>query len=216
MKTIPFEFMQIQKKVLGWLCVLLAPCCLLFGLFALDSNHPGWYQSISATYYANSNSLMIGLLVATSVFFFTHSGYDLHDRIVSFIEALACLGVVFFPCNTTGAPESVGLFGLAPDVSHTPHCISAGILFVTFAYNILFLFTKHKGVPTEMKKVRNICYYVCGSLILAGILSQSLYSLGVYPVPDWFPMTWFNEFIMLTSFGVAYLIKSGMFTRLND
>ena len=216
MKTLPYEFMQVQKRVLGWLCVLLAPCCLLFGLLALDSNLPGWYESISATYYANSNSLMMGLLVATSVFFFTHSGYDLHDRIVSFIEAVSCLGVVFFPCATPGAPESVGLFGLSPDASHTPHCVSAGVLFVAFAYNILFRFTKHKGGMSDKKRARNLRYYICGSLILAGILSQSLYSVGVYSVPDWFPMTWFNEFVMLTAFGVAYLVKSGMFPRLND
>ena len=54
------ETMLWQRKVLaiyGFLLPLLAP---LFGFLAYDLNGPTFWYSISATFYATSNILMIG------------------------------------------------------------------------------------------------------------------------------------------------------------
>lgn len=206
--------MKTQKRVLGWLCIALTPACMLFGL--LGDNLPYWYKSISATYYANSSPFMIGLLFATSVFFFCHAGYDWRDRVCSFVQAVSCLGIIIFPVATEGIPDKVGIFGLHPSVSNIPHCAFACILFTTFALNIILLFTRHGADMTDKKRIRNMIYYVCGGAIVAGLMSQILYAVGTIKPPYWFPMTTVNECIMLTAFGVAYLVKSEMFRRLND
>lgn len=209
------ESMMFQRKCLGILCLLLAPSCLLFGLFGLGSNLPYWYKSISATYYANSKSLMIGLLYAISVFFFSYKGYDWKDRLCALIEAVSAIGIVLFPCSTPGIPERVGMFCLPVSVSNVFHCIFASVLFITFTFNVLVLFRKSGPEPTEKKKLRNKIYLICGIIMAVFVVWQFITS--IFPiVPEWFPMTWFNEFIMLEAFGFAYLVKSEALSKLND
>lgn len=206
--------MNTQKRVLGFLCILLSPACILFGL--LGDNLPYWYKSVSATYYANSSPFMVGLLFAAAVFFLCHAGYDWRDRTCSIIQAIASLCVIVFPVMTEGVPDKVGIFGLPPSVSNIPHCVSACVLFTTFALNIILLFTRHGDNMTDRKKLRNKIYYVCGGAIVAGLISQVAYSVNIIKVPYWFPMTMVNEVVMLTAFGFAYLVKAGMFRRFND
>ena len=71
-----------QRFMLGIICGLLPVACLLFGFLGQlrGINYPGWYNSISATYFANSNMCMIGALCLCSFFLFTYKGYDLGDR----------------------------------------------------------------------------------------------------------------------------------------
>jgi len=208
---INIDHMNFQRKCLGVLCALLAPSCILFGL--LGDNLPGWYKSISATYYANSKICMIGLLFATSVFFLTYKGYDKWDTIFAFIQGLSCLGVILFPCNTPGIPDKVGLFNLPISMSMKLHCVSAGVLFVCFGLMILFLFTKG-DINNEMKRKRNKVYYVCGTVIFIGCLGMTLQKY--IPYPSWFPYTWLMEFIMLEAFAVAWIVKSESIKVLND
>lgn len=215
MKEVQRESMMYQRKALAILCLLLAPSCLLFGLFGLNQNLPGWYMSISATYYASSKVFMIGLLYAISVFFISYTGYDWKDRVVAIIEAISALGVVVFPCSTPGIPNNVGLFNLPVAVSHIIHCICASVLFITFDFNVLVLFRKSGPEPTEKKKLRNKIYLACGIVIAVFIILQGLSGKFTF-IPKWFPTTWFNEFIMLEAFGFAYLVKSEAISKLND
>ena len=209
--------MLTQRKALGTLCALLAPCCLLFGLIGYKYNLPNWYMSISATYYANSKLFMIGLLFATSIFFFSYKGYDWKDRACSLIEAIAAIGIVIFPCATDGIPDRVGLLCLPVKLSHTIHCVFAGTLFTTFAINILFLFTLSKGTMTKEKKIRNLIYRICGWTIVAFIILQILATTVLSKaIPSWFPMTWFVEFWMLEAFAFAYIVKSEAIPKFND
>ena len=206
------DILNYQRKVLGIMCALLAPCSILFGLFG--DNLPEWYCSISATYYANSKICMIGLLFATGVFFYTYSGYSLIDRIFSYIQATAALGVITFPCLTPEVSGKVGLFGLPVEISYIFHCISASVLFIAFATNIMFLFTKSDGNPTPQKKIRNKIYYICGGIIYLFAILQGLSSF--FKFPSWLPITWFNEFFMLEAYAMAWLTKAGMFKKFND
>ena len=215
-KNTELNSMIIQRRVLGILCGLLAPCSVLFGLIGASHNFPGWYKSISATYYANSKMFMIGLLSATSIFFFAYKGYDWKDRICSLVQAIAAISIVMFPCRAGGAPEYVGLFCLPIATSNLIHCIMTAVLFVAFDINILFLFTLGNGEPTKNKLLRNKIYRVCGIIILVFMIFQAFSTVTAKLLPSWFPLTWFNEFMMLEPFAFAYIVKSNAIGKFND
>lgn len=218
MKEVQRESMLFQRKVLGILCMLLAPTSILFGLIGKDVNLPSWYDSISATYYANNKIIMIGLLYAIGIFFTAYKGYDWKDRVCSIVQAATSFMIVTFPCATSGAPSKVGLFLLPQSTSNIIHCIGASVLFITFAFNVLFLFRLCGPEPTERKKLRNKIYLVCGIIIAVFMTLQAIYSVtSLFDfMPKWFPITWFNEFVMLEAFGFAYLVKSEAISKLND
>ena len=215
MKEVQKESMMFQRKALGILCMLLVPCCILFGLFGLETNLPKWYFSVSATFYANSNIFMIGLLFATSVFFISYRGYDWRDRVCAVIEGVFSFMIIAFPCITPGTPDNVGIFQIPVNVSGVIHNISAAVLFSTFAFNVLFLFRLSGPEPTEKKKLRNKIYLVCGILICLFIVLQ-LATTIINFMPDNIPCTMINEFGMLESFGFAYFVKSEAISKLND
>ena len=215
MKNKELTSMLYQKRILGILCILLAPLCLLFGLFGLSSNLPHWYLSISATYYANSKMFMIGLLFAISVFLFSYQCYDKKDRIVTLIEAICALGIVVFPCKTDSIPQNVGLFNINNEISNYLHCIFALLLFIAFAVQVTFLFTITKHTPTPKKILRNKIYRICGIVIFVFISFEVITTLFKF-IPEDFPKTWINEFFMLTAYGFAYLVKSEALAKLND
>jgi hypothetical protein len=218
MKEVQRESMMFQRKILGILCMLLAPSSILFGLIGKGTNLPYWYASISATYYANDKIIMIGLLYAIFIFFSAYKGYDWRDRTCSIIQAITSFMIVAFPCSTTGAPDKVGLFMLPLSTSNIIHCIGASLLFFTFSFNVIFLFRLSGPEPTEKKKLRNKIYLACGIIIFIFMVLQAIYSVtSLFDfIPSWFPITWFNEFVMLEAFGFAYLVKSEAIDKLND
>lgn len=206
-----------QRKMLGILCGLLAPTSVLFGLFGAEHNLPGWYMSVSATYYASSKMCMIGLLFCASIFFMNYYGYDWRDRAISIIQSVASLGVLAFPTRTPMAPPTVGIFDLPIDISHILHCTSASILFIAFGVNIMFLFTLGDEKKNEKKRQRNLIYRICASIIFIFCIIQALSKTVIFDwVPDWFPFTLFNEFVMLEAFAVAWIVKSESIKMLND
>lgn len=207
--------MLYQKRILGILCILLAPLCLIFGLFGLSTNLHGWYLSISATYYANSKMFMIGLLCAISIFFFSFQCYDWKDRVVTIIEGICSLGIVMFPCKSDDVPNLVGLFNIPYSISNIFHCTFATILFILFAIQITFLFTKSDGNPTKEKMIRNKIYKICGIIIFIFCIMQAVSCIVTF-IPKYIPTTWINEFIMLIAYGFAYLVKSEAIAKFND
>jgi hypothetical protein len=208
-----------QRRVLGFLCAFLAPLSLIFGFFGASTNYPGWYLSISDTYYANDKMIMIGLLCATSIFFFTYKGYDWRDRVMSIFQAIGALGVVAFPCKSAYV-ATTGIFNLKPSLSEIFHVTSATILFVAFAVNILWLFTKTGENPTKEKIKRNRIYKICGWIILITILVQIIEIVSGLVVkvfiPKGIPYVLINEFIMLMAFAFAWFVKGELFNKLND
>ena len=217
MKNVELKSMLYQRLTLGIMCAVLVPACILFGLFGLSTNPSTWYKSISDTYYANSKMFMIGLLFATSVFFFTYKGYDKKDRICSLIQAISSMGIIVFPCVGTDSKALVGLFNLPAGFSHKIHCVFASILFIAFAINLLFLFTLGNGEATEQKKKRNRIYRACGIIIFIFIVIQALVKtvFKAY-IPSWIPVSLINEFVMLEAFAFAYIVKSEAIKRFND
>lgn len=210
------DHLNFQRKVLGILCALLAPSCMLLGLFGKTTNPPMWYDSISATYYANSKICMIGLLFTTAVFFLTYKGYDSKDTELAWVQGISALGIIVFPCFNPGVPDHVGLFQLPINISNSIHLSFASILFLSFATMITFLFTK--GNKTNLQKAkRNKVYYTCGIIIYAVMVFQLLAFLFIMKaLPVYIPITLIDEAIMLTAFSIAWLTKAECFKLLND
>lgn len=201
------EMFIYQRRMLGILCVILAPCSILFGLFG-HTNLNLWWDSISATFYANSGSVMIGVLFTTFFYFITYKGYDWKDRVVNVTSAVTALGVVVFPCY------GGGLFDLPYSVSNPLHTISATILFLSFAVNCLWLFTQtDTAFPTKEKKNRNILYRICGTEILLSLLIIAIQSMVKTRING---LIMVCEFVALTSYAVAWFTKGELFKSLND
>ena len=193
-----------QRFALGLICGLLPVASLLFGLLGAyrGINYPGWYESISATYFANSNSCMIGALFMCSFFLLTYKGYDLGDRVYTLVAAVAAPMIVAFPCAASPM-EYIGLFALPARTSDIVHMLSAGTLFGSFALMTLKQFTKGGH------KKRNRIYRICGWTMLAALAGIGIGSLFGFPGYT----TMIFETVLLESFSVAWIIKSGFFFK---
>ncbi len=191
-----------QRFMLGVICGFLPIGCVLFGLLGelTGINHQGWYNSISATYFCNSNMCMIGSLCLCAFFLFTYKGYDLGDRFFTMTSAISALLIVACPCDAVPV-GNLGLFALPAKVSSTIHDVSASVLFVSFALMILTQFTKGG------QKRKNTIYRICGWTM---VVVMVLVVVGrFFPHPPY--MTMIYEFILLEAFAVAWIVKSGAF-----
>ena len=191
-----------QRFMLGIICGLLPFVCVLFGFLGelTGINPPEWYKSISATYFSNANMCMIGALCLYAFFLFTYKGYDLGDRALTMIAAISALLIVACPCDAIPA-DNLGLFALPAKISSTIHDLSAAVLFVAFALMILTQFTKGS------QKRNNTIYRICGWTMI-GVMAFVVASYFL-PLPPY--MTMIYEFILLESFAVAWIVKSGVF-----
>jgi hypothetical protein len=193
-----------QRFALGLICGLLPFGCLLFGLLgaARGINYPEWYNSISATYFSNGNMCMIGALCLCSFFLFTYKGYDLGDRTFTLVAAVSALLIVACPC--AAAPmDYMGLFALPTQISNVIHMVAAIILFGSFALMTLTQF------PKGTHKRRNTIYRICGLTMLAALAGIGLGAfLGL---PGY--TTMICETVLLEAFAVAWIIKSGFFSK---
>ena len=192
-----------QRFILGLICAILPFACLIFGVFGhiTDINYEGWYESISATYFANSNMCMIGALSCCALFLFTYKGYDLGDRFWTILAGISALGVVAFPCKASPL-ANVGLFALPIVISNVLHYISALGVFGSFALMTLTQFTKGN------KHVHNKIYKICGWIMIVFICVMFIRLL--LNLPEWLTMV--CEIFILESFAFAWILKSGAFS----
>lgn len=194
-----------QRFALGVICGLLPLGCLLSGLLgeARGINYDGWYESISATYFANSGPCMIAALSCSAGFLFSYKGYDRADRVYTLIAAVAALMVVAFPCGA--APlEYVGVFACPVKTSDVLHMIAAITLFGSFALMTMRQFTKGSH------KRRNTIYRICGLVMLGFIAVVGLATAFNWPGY----LTMICEAGMLEAFAVAWIVKSGVFPQI--
>jgi len=196
------------RKTVGVLGVLL-PIVLVFGVKIL-SKCTIIQDSISDYYYTKLGHYMTGTLFAVAFFMFSYRGYDRKDYWAGKAASLFSLGVAFFPCSNYYPFSECKVLKLeANGTINIIHFSSATLLFLTFAFFSLFLFTKGSPNPTKRKTQRNIVYKICGILILLSIILIFVYS--VIPslhdkLKDYKPIFWL-EFLALLSFGVSWLTK---------
>ena len=204
--------MNYQRKalaVIGFLLPILAP---LMGFIAYDKNGPEFWHSISATFYATSNILMIGTLAIFAYFLYTYKGYDIGDNATCTFSATMAVMILVFPCQTMASGDTTGLLNLPTGISHIMHCIAAMFLFGSFAYMIGFRFTKTDCITRNHEKVvRDGIYTLCSDIIITFMVIQVLTSVAGI---GW--MTIVNEAIMLWAFSFAWAVKADCFKRFID
>lgn len=204
--------MNEQRKTLalmGFLLPILAP---LLGFIAYSKNGSEFWYSISATFYASSNILMIGVLAIFAFFLFTYKGYDIGDNATCTFSGTMAVGILVFPCKCLASGDTTGVLNLPTGLSHIVHCVTAALLFGSFAYMIGLRFTKTDCVvTTDRKYKRNRTYKTCALIILTAMGVQILTSLLDVP---WF--TIINETIMLWAFSFAWAVKADVFKGWRD
>ena len=72
-----------QRKVIGWLGILLPVLCLLSCL-SIEERPDEWYYSLSATYHLSHVLTM--MLSCSAIFLMTYQGYDKSDQIINIIS----------------------------------------------------------------------------------------------------------------------------------
>lgn len=212
MNELNSSVMKRQQFILGWLCFALPFASILFGWFGerTNVNYPDWWYSISSTFYANSNIIMIGLLFTTAIYFWSYLGYDKFDDIVTKICAVSAFGIISFPTYTE-YEQFVGIFSLPTNISQIIHCIFAFAFYLGFVV-MIFRFRKSNGTMTDKKKLRNKFYLVFGIINIACIALIVL--KNIFKWPDYTII--FLETILQVCCGFAWLIKSEAFKILND
>ena len=208
--------MRKQQFILGWLCTVLPFVSIGFGLIGAITrcNPPTWWYSISATFYTNSNVVLIGLLFATSIYFWAYEGYDKMDNIVTKLCAIFSFMTIAFPTQLYLCEDKfklVGLFCLPNNVSYVIHCISSLALYGCFLL-MLMRFRKSSGEMTDKKKFRNIIYLFF--TIIMGLCGILILFKSILKWPGY--VTIILETIAQLCFGISWLIKAGKFKFLND
>jgi hypothetical protein len=172
--------------------------------------------SISHYYYTNMGTFFTGTLCAVAMFLFSYKGPEKADERASMIAAACALGVAFLPANPKIYLQQCSTITLTMnDVRNAFHYGFAALLFLTFAYFSLFLFTKKDAYPTPEKLVRNKIYKACGWIIIVCVIAIAAVTIiehrqaveaqkaNIY--------TFIFETIALFAFGISWLLKGGTF-----
>lgn len=196
----------LHRNVLGLLGMLLPFISMFSGLF-VRNKVPGWWWSISVTYYI-SPALSI-ILGASAIFLICYRSYDTIDTVINIISGIFAMGVVLFPCKGPYDYPYVGFFQLPVDVSNVIHSICALLLFIFLSYNIGWLFTR--GSNVKKNKIYKFCSYAMIVILSIFLLLKILGFFGL-PIPGWIVMI--AEALLLLFFGFAWLVK-GQFVLKN-
>ena len=194
------SYLELRKAV-GIIGFAL-PFVLIFGKMLLQG--PGIQSSISGYYYTDMRNVFVGSLCAIGVFLMSTRGYDRNDEIAGILACAFAVGVALFPTTPdVGATSQDQLIGKV-------HLSFAALLFLTFAYFSIVLFTKTAPdkIPTPRKLQRNMVYRTCGYTILASILLIVVVALPPIKslVERLTPVFWLESLAVL-AFGVSWLVK---------
>jgi len=169
-------------------------------------------SSISGSYYTGMRDVFVGSLAAIGAFLIGYR-YAPVDDALSTIAGLAAIAVALFPTAQRGQEVLVTAAGGTTGMIHG---IAAAVLFLVLAIFCFFLFPRSAtpGAMTTAKKSRNVIYYLCGFLIVAGLGLAALAG-KILPgeVTSWLkPMFW-GQSVALFAFGVAWFTKSNIIFR---
>src|SRR5436305_1973099 len=178
------------------------PFVLILGKSLLQG--PGIQPSISDYYYTITRDILVGSLCAIGVFLMSTKGYDRKDEIAGYLAGVFAIGTALFPTTPAHDPTSQA------KVIGFLHYAFAALLFLTFAYFSLMLFTRTapNKTPTRQKLHRNKVYRVCGYTILGCILLiAAVKLLPVRPLVDRFRPVFWLETVAIVTFGLAWFTK---------
>lgn len=210
-----------QELIHSFLALRAAVGCIATALpFSLLLVHGRGLDSVSAGYYTDGGSIFVASVCAIGIFLLFYRGYDIRDRIASFVAGGAALFVGLVPCGTDKVATGALAWGwgarYAASVCPGVHLLAAAVLFLVLALFCLWLFPMSDGPShTNRKKdLRNAVYYFCGAAIVICLgrlfahfaFDRLLVSGGVF---------WL-ETAMLLAFGLSWAVKGEGIGFLND
>jgi uncharacterized protein YjbI with pentapeptide repeats len=194
-----FSYLYVRRSV-GYLNLMVPLVVLIWGFIACDCGD----ISTSLTAYPANDSWfgMMITTVLTGALLITYRGYSLSDDITYKIVALSAL--------TIGM-----LSGTSNDTLTTIYATALAIYFITMAYILIRLFTRHSGAMSPNKILRNRIYLICGITIilaLVAIASINTFASDNKEIAAYNPILWL-EWIMFWAIGIAWLVKGETVAR---
>ena len=207
------------RKAVGIIGILL-PFALMIG-FKIFNSHCDFPPSISHFYYTSMGNLFVGTLCAVSLFLFCYNGFDKADKVTAKFAACFALLTAMFPTNFNAFANADLCSRIRNDdantISNIIHYVSASLLFFSFAFFSLFLFTKTNkpGPMNRQKKKRNLVYRICGWVIVFCITGIALIGFldNLSEKLKFLKPTFVLETVALVAFGFSWLIKGETFFK---
>ena len=203
-----------HRRAAGYIGLALPVVVVFFDKFVSRSHCIP--DSISASYYTGARNFFVGSLCAVGIFLISSVGYK-RDLKYSIFAGVMSFLVAFDPCGSpaAGEPFCGARAELPYPYSNSVHFVAAILLFLTFAFFCLVLFTRSADDPDsympritglpEKKRQRNLVFIVCGSIMVAAMASFVVAKL-VDPALRHHELL-IVEWICLWAFGIAWLIK---------
>jgi hypothetical protein len=191
-----YSFLALRKSV-GWIGISL-PFVLMLGVF-LIFKEVVILRNISLYYHSGMRDVFVGAICAIALFLFFYKGYSKWDNRAANLAGLFALGIAFFPTVEQGPYNWAAIV----------HFICAACFFTTLAAFSLFLFTKKEFLPTKQKLNRNRIYRICGSVMIACLISIMIFFIFFEADNPDSGFVFWAETIALIAFGTSWLTKGG-------
>jgi hypothetical protein len=192
------------------------PIILVVGTWSL-TDCTQLQPSISHYYYTIMGDYFVGSLCAVAMFLFFYKGVDKRDSIVANFAAVFALLVAFFPTNPSTYSICQYISTNKITSLNIVHYSAAALLFASFAYFSIFLFTKTDPTKpmTKHKKIRNRIYVTCGVIIIVCIALIAVYNLvgSLGTIFAKYKPTLVLESIALFAFGTSWITKGEMILK---
>jgi hypothetical protein len=202
------DIYRLIRANVGISAMVLPILSILFGLFG--DNPPHWYYSISATFYANSAPVMVGVLFSAAVFLICYGIINPYrywlDRLTAITAGVCFILIAFFPCGATELSR-VGLLYLPVKVSAVIHNFAAVFGFGSLMMMVSKCFTKTAGT-TKAKVYRNRVYRICAFVMAAVMIASAAGTLT--GLNERGPFILVYETLLLWATGVAWFTKAGL------
>ncbi len=194
------------------------PIILIIGSF-IFGNCSQIQPSISHYYYTVMGNYFVGSLCAVAMFLFFYKGYSKTDSIVANIAGVCALLVAFFPTDPVSDSLCQFVTNNRNGSVNAIHYAAAALLFSSFAFFCLVLFTKTDAINAMSvhKKSRNKIFVTCGIIITVCIVLLAAFNIigSLQNVIEKYKPTLILESIALFAFGLSWITKGEMFLKDN-
>ncbi len=192
------------------------PIILIIGSF-IFGNCSQIQPSISHYYYTVMGNYFVGSLCAVAMFLFFYKGYDKTDSIVANIAGVCALLVAFFPTDPASNSLCQFVSNNRNGSVNAIHYTAAALLFSSFAFFCLVLFTKTDATHamSAHKKIRNKIFVCCGIIITVCVVLLAVYNIigSLHNIIEKYKPTLILESIALFAFGLSWIAKGEMFLK---
>ena len=164
--------------------------------------------SISASYYTEARDAFVGMLFVVGAFLFAYNGHSVYQAWASKVAAVAAIFVAICPTSCDNCDVTT---------TSTIHYVAAAILFLILAYFCFGPFRTNTKGQGGKKGLRSKIYFICGSVIVASMLSLVITKLTTLDDKlHVISYTYWAEAVSLCAFGFAWFVAGKYFSIFVD